>query len=137
MPGRQAQGLPQAAGIRRNHAIAPRIAPLAKVAKQPHRGVAPGIPALEKIRCIGIEHTLPAVATALTPRKRGALEIALHGAQTHADVLGHGRGCPALAVEGPDLRMPCLPMGLALGGALLRGCGGGSGWHRHGGPPIG
>ena len=120
VPGGQALGLPQAAGIGRDHAIAPRIAPLAEVAKQPHRGVAPRIPALEEIRLIGVEHTVPEVAAPSAPRKGGAPEIALHRAQTQPDLLGNGRGRPALAVQGPDLRMQRLPAGLALRRALLR-----------------
>ena len=40
MPGRQALGLPQTTGIGRDHPIAARIATLAKVAKQPHGGIA-------------------------------------------------------------------------------------------------
>jgi len=53
------------------------------------------------------------------PRKGGGPEIALHRAQTHPDLLRNGRGRPALAVQGPDLRMQRLPAGLALCGALL------------------
>ena len=137
VPGRQALGLPQAAGIGRDHAIAPRIATLAEVAKQPHGGVAARIPALEEIRFIGVEHTVPAVAAPFAPRKRGAPEIALHRAQTQPDLLGNGRGRPALAVQGPDLRMQRLPAGLALRRALLRRQGDVVGWHGHGHRPIG
>src|SRR5205085_7409323 len=123
VPGGQALGLPQTAGIGRDHPIAPRIATLTEVAKQPHGGVAPRIPALEEIRLIWVEDTVPAVAPPFAPCKRGAPEIALHGAQTQPDVLGNGRGGPALVVQGPDLRMQRLPAGLALPRALLGGGG--------------
>ena len=103
VPGGQALGLPQPAGIGRDHAIAPSIAPLAEVAKQPHGGIAPGIPALEQIRLIGGEHTVPEVTATFAPRKGGGPEIALHRAQTQPDLLRNGRGRPALAVQGPDL----------------------------------
>ena len=76
------------------------------------------------------------VATAFAPRKRGALEVALHCTQTHPNVLRDGRGRPPLAVQGPDLRMERLPTGLALHGALLRREGDVMGWHRHGHRPI-
>ena len=137
VPGRQALGLPQAAGISRNHAIAPSIATLAEVAKQPHRGIAPRIPALEEIRLIGVKDTLPEVTATSAPRKRGAPEIALDRAQTQPEVLRNGRGRPALAVQGPDLRMQCLPAGLALRRALLCRQGDIVGWHGYGKRPIG
>ncbi len=137
VPGRQALSLPQAAGLRRNHAIAPSIATLAEVAKQPHRGVAPRIPALEEIRLIGVKDTLPAVTATPAPRKRGTPEIALHGAQTHPEALGNGRGRPALAVQGPDLRMQRLPARLALRCALLRREGNIVGWDGHRNRPVG
>jgi hypothetical protein len=133
---RQALGLSQPAGIGRDHPIAPRIATLAEVAKEPHRGVAPGIPALEEIRLIGVEATVAEVAAPFAPRKRGGPEIALHGAQTQPDVLRNSRGRPALAVQGPDLRMQRLPAGLALDGALLCRQGDVVEWHRYGKRPV-
>ena len=66
--------------------------------------MAAGIPALEEIRFIGVEDTVPEVAATFAPRKRGGPEIALHRAQTQPDLLRNGRGRPALAVQGPDLR---------------------------------
>src|SRR5262249_17452720 len=115
----QALGLSQPAGIGRDHAIAARIAPLAEVAKQAHRVVAPGIPALQEIRLIEVEATVAEVTATFASRKRGGLEIALHRAQPQPDLLRNGRGGPALVVQGPDLRMQRLTVGLALGGALL------------------
>ena len=41
-----------------------------------------------------------------------------------------------MAVQGPDLRMQCLPAGLALHGALLCRQGDIMGWHRDGKRPI-
>ena len=136
VPRGQALGLPQPAGIGGDYPIAPRIATLAEVAKQPHGGVAPRIPALEEIRLIGVEATVPAIATPFAPRKRGAPEVALDGAQTQPDVLGNGRGGPALVVQSPDLRIQRLPAGLALHGALLCRQGDVMRWHRHGHRPI-
>ena len=46
----QALGLPQTAGIGRDHPIAAGIATLAQVAKEPHRGIAARIPAFEERR---------------------------------------------------------------------------------------
>ena len=128
--------LPQPANIGRNHAIAPSIATLAEVAEQPHGRIAPRIPALEEIRLIGGEHTVPEVAATFAPRKGGALEVALDCTQTHPHVLRDGRGRPPLAVQGPDLRMERLPAALALHGALLRREREVLGWHRHGHRPI-
>jgi len=134
--GRQALGLSQPAGIGRDHPIAARIATLAEVAKQPHRGVAPGIPALEEIRLIGVEDTVAEVAATPAPGKGGCPEIALDRAQTQPDLLRNGRGRPALAVQGPDLRMQRLPAGLALDGALLCRQGAVVEWHRDGKRPV-
>ena len=72
--------LPQATGIGRHEAIAPRIAPLAEVAKEPHRGIAARIPALQELRFIGVEQTVSMIAAAFAPRKRGAPEVALYRA---------------------------------------------------------
>src|SRR5439155_5785291 len=119
-PRGQALGLPQPAGLSRDHPIAAPIATLAEVAKQPHGGIAPCIPALEEIRLIRVEDTVPAVATSFAPRKGGALEVTLDRAQPHPHVLGNGRGRPALAVQGPDLRMQRLPASVALRSPLLR-----------------
>ena len=99
--------------------------------------MAAGIPALEQIRFIGVEHTVPEVTAPFASRKGGGPEIALHRAQTHPDLLGNGRGRPALAVQGPDLRMQRLPACLALRRALLRGQGDVVGWHGHRDRPIG
>ena len=129
-------GLSQTAGIGGDHPIAARIATLAEVAKQAHRGVAPGIPALEEIRLIGGEPTLAVVTTAFASHKGGTAEIALHRTQTHPHMLRDGRGCPPLTVQGPDLRMQRLPASLALHGALLRRERDALGWHRHGHRPI-
>ena len=68
-----------------------------------------------------VEYTpRPEIAAPFTPCKGGALEIALHRAQPQPHVLRNGRGRPALAVQGPDLRMQGLPAGLALRRTLLR-----------------
>src|SRR5262249_47971905 len=87
---------------------------------------------------IRIEDTVPAVATPLAPRKRGGPEIALHRAQTQPALLRNRWGGPALAVQGPDLRMQRLPAGLAVPRALLGGGGRLDGWgHGHRDRPIG
>ena len=95
------------------------------------------MPALEQIRLVGGEDTFPAVPAPSAPHKGGGPEIALERAQTQPDLRRHGRGRPALAVQGPDLRMQRLAAGLALHGARRRR----SrevvmGWHRHGQRPI-
>ena len=86
--GRGAQGRPGPAatgGHRLHYPIASRIATLAEVAKQSHRVVAPRIPALEEIRLIGVEATLPEVTATPAPGKGGGPEIALDRAQTQPD----------------------------------------------------
>jgi hypothetical protein len=85
---------------------------------------------------VGVKQTVPAVAATFAPSKRGRPEIALHRAQTQPDLLRNGRGRPALAVQGPDLRMQRLPAGLARCGALLGRQGDVVGWHRDGKRPI-
>jgi hypothetical protein len=131
----QALGLPQSADIGSNRSIAARIAALTEVAKQPHGGVAPGIPALEEIGLIEIKDTIAEVAATPTPGKGGAVEITLDRAQTQPDLLRNGRGRPTLAVQGPDLGMQRLAVSLALGGTLLRRQRDIVGWHRHGDRP--
>ena len=80
VPGGQALGLPQAAGLGRDDAIAPSVALLTELAQEPYGRGAARIPALEERRCRGGEQTVPVVAATLTPRKRGGPEITLHGA---------------------------------------------------------
>ena len=94
VPRGKTLSLPQAAGIGGDHPIAARITTLAEVAKQPHGGIAARIPAFEEVRFIGVEPTLSVITTAFAPCKRGALEVALDGAQTHPHVLRDGRGRP-------------------------------------------
>ena len=136
VPGGQALSLPQPASRGRDHAIAPSIATLAEVAEQPHGRIATRIPALEEIRLIGGEHTVPEVAATFAPRKGRSPEIALDRAQTQPDLLRNGRGRPPLTVQGPDLRMQRLPAGLALGRTLLRWQGEVVRWHGYGERPI-
>src|SRR6266446_4264157 len=85
-------------------AVGYTTAPLAELAKQPHGGMAAGIPALEERRFIGIEPTVSQVAAPSAPCKRAGPEIALHRAQTQPHMLRNSRGGPALAAQGPDLR---------------------------------
>ena len=130
-------GLPQTAGIGRDYPIAARIATLAQVAKEPHRGIAARIPALEEIRLIGVEYTVPEVAATFASRKGRSPEIALHCAQTQPNLLRNGRGRPALAVQGPDLLMQPLPACLALCRALLRWQRDVVRWYGYGHRPLG
>src|SRR5207342_1290681 len=102
--------------------------PLTQLTKQPHGRVAAGIPAFEEIRFIGVEHTIPEVAATFASGKCGGPEIALHRAQTHPALRRNGRARPALAVQGPDLRMQRLPASLAVRRALLRRQGDVVGW---------
>jgi len=55
-------GLPQPADIGSDQPIAAHIALLTEVAKQPHGGVTPRIPALEEIGFIEVKDTIPEVA---------------------------------------------------------------------------
>ena len=130
-------GLTETARIGRHEAIAPAVAPLTELAKQPYGGMAAGIPPLQQDDLIRVQQTLPAVTPPFPPRKRGGLEIALHGTQTDPDLLRNGAAGPPLAVEGPDLFIDGLPACLALGRALLSGSGRVGGWHRHRDRPIG
>ena len=77
------------------------------------------IPALEQRRFVGVQQAAPAVTPLFAPRKRGGLQVTLHGAQTDPKVLGNGGDGPALAVQRPDLFMRALSVRLALGRALL------------------
>jgi hypothetical protein len=119
LSGGQALGLTQAAGIGRHEAIASGIATPLEVAKQPHRGVAARIPALEERGFVGIQQAAAAVTPPLAPQKGGGLEIPLHGARTNSNMLCDGGDRPALAMQGLDLLIHMLPARLALGGALL------------------
>jgi hypothetical protein len=94
-----------------------------EVAKQPHRGVAARIPALEERSFVGLQQAAAAVTPPVATHKGGGLEISLHGARTDPHLLGDGGDRPALAVQGPDLLIHTLPARLALGGALLGRCG--------------
>ncbi len=135
VPGSQTLDLPQPVDIGSNHPIAARIAALTEVAKQPHGGVASRIPALEQIWFIGVKDTRPEVAASSALRKTGGAEIALDRAQTQSDLLRNGCGCPALAVQGPDLGMQRLPLSLAPRGTLLRRQRDIVDWHRHSARP--
>ena len=117
--------------------IAPRVAPLPELAKQPHGSVAAGIPALKEIGFRGVEHTVPVVAAAFASPKGGGPEVTLYRTQTQPDLLRNGRGRPALVVQSPDLLMQRLPACLPLCRALLHRQGDGVGWHGHGYRPIG
>jgi hypothetical protein len=90
-----------------------------EVAKQPHRGAAPRIPAFEEGGFVGMQPAATAVTPPLAPQKGGGLEIPLHGARTAPHVLGNREDTPPLAVQGPDLLIHTLPARLPLGGALL------------------
>ena len=124
VPGRQALGLPQTARRGRDHPIAPRIATLAEVAKQPHRGGAPRIPALEQRRLLGVEaHGPRGRCDVCAPQRWRSGDRAAPCADS-ARPARHGRGRPALAGQGPALRMQRLAVGLALHGARRRRRGG-------------
>jgi hypothetical protein len=53
-------------------------------------------------------------------RQGGGLESSLHGTRADPDVLRNGGDGPALAAQGPDMVISCLPAYLALGRALVR-----------------
>src|SRR5215470_9060937 len=95
--GSQALGLPQPMDIGSNRSIAAHIAALTEVAKQPHGGVAPRIPALEEIGLIGVKGTLAEVAATSAPGEGSGAKITLDRAQTQSDLLRNGRGRPTLA----------------------------------------
>jgi hypothetical protein len=120
VPRGQALRVAHAAGIGSHTGIAPAVALLLELPQEPHGGMAARIPALEEDSFVGVQHTVPAVTSSCAPTKSGSPEIAPHRAQTQPDLLRNSRGRPALAVQGPDLRMQRLPAGLALRRALLR-----------------
>ena len=60
---------------------------LTPLTKQPHGRIAAGIPAFERLRFLGVEYAVPQVTAPFAFRKGGPLEIALHRAQTHPDLL--------------------------------------------------
>jgi len=124
LPRREALRVAQAASLGRHGPITPGVAALLELAKEPHRGRATRIPALEAIRCIEVAQTVPRVAAALAPRKRGGPEIALDCPETQPHVLGDRGARLSLLMQGPDLRMQGLPACLALHRALLGGRGG-------------
>jgi hypothetical protein len=64
LPGAEALGLPEPTRIRGHAVIAPSIAACWQLAEQLRGGIAAGIPALEQIRFIGVEHTRPEIAAA-------------------------------------------------------------------------
>jgi len=138
LPRREALRVAQAASLGRHGPITPGVAAPLELAKEPHRGRATRIPALEAIRCIEVAQTVPRVAAALAPRKRGGPEIALDCPETQPHVLGDRGARLSLLMQGPDLRMQGLPACLALHRALLGGRGGLCGWgHGHRDRPIG
>ena len=70
--GWDALGLADAADIGRDAAIAARVPARLDLLKELDGGVAPGVPALQEIRLIGIEDTPPIVAPVLPARARSA-----------------------------------------------------------------
>ncbi len=86
-------------------------------------GVAPGVPALQEIRLIGIEDTPPIVAPVLRHGPRRHLQRPLDGAPAAAHLRSEGRRAPALAMQGPHRVIARLPTGGTLGHAGLLGRG--------------
>ena len=135
--GWQALGLAQPAGIGRDTAIAPGIAPGLELPKQLHRGPAAGVPALEEIVFIGIEHAAAIAAAVLGHGPRRQPQIPLDGVPAVADLRGDGRDGPALAVQGPYRVIGGLALRRTLGGLLLGAWGRGWGWDGDRDRPIG
>ena len=125
------------ADVGRDTAIAARVPARLDLLKELNGGVAPGIPALQEIRLIGIEDTPPIVALVLPDGPGWHLEIPLDRATAAADLRGDGHGAPALAVQGPDRVIACLPAGGALGCPRLLGWGRGGWGHRDRACPTG
>src|SRR5262249_59388798 len=96
-----ALGLADAADIGRDAAIAACVPARLDLLKELDGGVAPGIPALQEIRRIGIDDTPPIVAPMLPDRPGRQLHIPLDRAAAATDLRGNGHGAPALAGQGP------------------------------------
>src|SRR6266404_5857507 len=107
--GWDALGLADAADIGRDATIASRVPVRLDLLKELDGGVAPGVPALQEIRLIGIEDTPPIVATVLRHGPCWHLQIPLDGPTAAAHLRGDGRRAPALAVQGPHRVIACLP----------------------------
>jgi hypothetical protein len=96
LSGGQALSLTYAASIGGNQGIAPGIALLLEVAKEPRSRATASIPALEEGGFVRAQETPPAVTPAFAPRKGGGLEIALHGVRTHFYIACNSGDRPAL-----------------------------------------
>src|SRR2546422_4335222 len=101
--GWDALGLADAADVGRDAARASRVPVRLDLLKELDGGVAPGVPALQEIRLIGIEDTPPRVATVLPDGPGRGPQIPLDGATTTAHLPRNRPDTPALAVEGPHL----------------------------------
>src|SRR5712691_11095798 len=96
--GWQALSLAEAAGIGRDAAIAPRVAPGLELPKQLHRRPAAGVPPLEQEDFVGIEHATPIRAAVLGHGPRRQAQIPLDSVPAVAHLRGNGWHGPALAV---------------------------------------
>ena len=96
--GWDALGLADAADRGRDAAIASRVPARLELAEQLDGGVAPGVPALQEIRLIGIEDTPPIVAAVLPDGPGRGPQIPLDGATTTAHLPRNRPDTPALAV---------------------------------------
>ena len=121
--GVDALGLADAADIGRDAAIAACVPTCLDLLKKLDGGVAPGVPALQEIRLIGIDDTSPIVAPVLPAGPGRHLEIPLDRATTAANLRRDGHSAPALPVQGPHLLIDGLSARGALGRAGLLGWG--------------
>src|SRR5712691_2363290 len=91
--------------------LAARVALGLELPKQLDGRPTPGIPALEEIVCIRVEHAASVVATVLGLRPHRHLEIPLDGPAAAPDLRGNSDDGVPLAVQGPDLLIARLPDG--------------------------
>jgi hypothetical protein len=136
LPGAEALGLPEPTSLRGHAVIAPGRAACLPLAEQLRGGIAAGMPALEPIRCRGVEHTRPAIAAASASRTGRTPKVRRHRAPIQPKGRRHGPRRPALVVQGPALLMQRLPAGLVWRGARRLRPGPVVGRPRHGACPI-
>ena len=123
LPGRQSLRLTHAPDIQRHNAILALKALATDGPEEMGAIPAPAVPPGQEGRFVRIEEAAVAGIHRLALGKRGALQIALHGAPTEADLRRNGVQGPPLLMMRPDLVILGPPSGPPLAGQAC--CGGG------------